>query len=323
MSGRAGRVRSFGTTAEARDRSSVPRQAAMRRSGLIAAALLLGACDRGGEAPVAAPDGANAVAPAPAPAADAPAAGEARWDLQSSGEGIALVLLSRSGDATIRLFCPSAADQLLVNVPGFRPIGSEERLSFGGGGEVVALVADTSGDARRGGVSGTGAVPDELAALIAGLVSASYGAQTSGPHPAPPADQARAFVAACRERPAAPPPDPRPPARLVGACLMQSDQRLDVTPLRAVGTEPFWGARIEGRCVTYSHPEDQDGTRVWTRYAPRPDGGIWSGALGGRRFELRTRARPGCSDGMSDKVYPIAVELLVGGERRTGCAEPL
>ena len=97
-----------------------------------------------------------------------------------------------------------------------------------------------------------------------------------------------------------------------------------MTPLRAVGTEPFWGARIEGRCVTYSHPDDQAGTRVWTRYAPGPaGGGTWSGALGGRRFVLATRPAPGCSDGMSDRRYPIAVELLVGGERRSGCAEPL
>ena len=101
---------------------------------------------------------------------------------------------------------------------------------------------------------------------------------------------------------------------------MQGDERLDVRPLRAIGTEPFWGAQIEGRCVTYSHPDDQKGTRIWTRYAPAPGGGTWSGALGGARFELRTRAEPGCFDGMSDRRYPIAVDLLVNGERRRGCA---
>ena len=113
------------------------------------------------------------------------------------------------------------------------------------------------------------------------------------------------------------------PAAKLSACLLQGTERLTVTPLRAVGTEPFWGARIAGRCVTYSHPEDQAGTRVWTRYTPAPGGGTWSGALGGRRFELTTRAAPGCTDGMSDRRYPIAVTLLVGSERRTGCAEPL
>ena len=33
------------------------------------------------------------------------------------------------------------------------------------------------------------------------------------------------------------------------------------------------------------------------------------GSLGGRRFELRIRPGPGCSDGMSDRRYPLAAEL--------------
>ncbi len=290
-------------------------------ASIAAASMSLAACDSEG----------NGSAPAPSPAADNEAdapvdnaqAGEVvRWDLQSSGEGVALALLAERDRAVFRLFCPAGQDRLLVNVPAFRPIGSEERLSFGSGGDVAALVADTGGDRRRGGVSGTGPVPDDLAALTAGPISASYGAQTSGPHPAPPANLARAFVAACGEAaPAARPPVPGPAAS-AGPCLVQDGEPLRMTPLRAVGTEPFWGARIEGRCVTYSHPEDQAGTRVWTRFTPGPDGGIWVGALGGRRFELRTRSAPGCSDGMSDERYPFAVELLVDGERRRGCAEP-
>ena len=93
--------------------------------------------------------------------------------------------------------------------------------------------------------------------------------------------------------------------------------------LRAVGTEPFWGARIDGRCVTYSHPEDQSGTRVWTRFSGTSSNGAWTGALGGKPFVLRTRRQADCSDGMSDNRYPIAVTLTVGGEQRSGCAVPL
>ena len=104
---------------------------------------------------------------------------------------------------------------------------------------------------------------------------------------------------------------------------MQGSERLRGPHLRAVGTEPFWGARIEGRCVTYSHPDDQDGTRVWTRYSGEGDEGSWSGELAGRPFALRVRSQPNCSDGMSDKRYPYAVDLVVGGEKRQGCAERL
>lgn len=93
--------------------------------------------------------------------------------------------------------------------------------------------------------------------------------------------------------------------------------------LRALGTEPFWAARIQGRCVTYSHPEDQGGTRVWTKFLGNALSGTWSGSLDGKPFILRTRTDRACSDGMSDRVYPIAVALTVSGEERSGCAEPL
>jgi len=286
------------------------------------AALLASAC--GGSA-----DTIEADAPAgPEAATQAEAADPAsEWDLLSSGEGVALLFGSGGHDA-IRLFCPAGERQLLVNVPSFRPIGSEERLSFGGGGEVVALVADTRGDRQRGGVSGTGAVPSELGQILSGPVSASYGAQASGPHPAPPTQLARAFAGACAEGGSAPEPRPERPSqpelpRPASACREQDGRPIPANALRAIGTEPFWGARIEGRCVTYSHPDDQAGTRVWTRFSGSRDNGTWSGALEGRRFELRTRPQPGCSDGMSDNRYPIAVELIVHGERRTGCAERL
>jgi len=297
------------------------------RFGLIAAATLtLTACGSREDAGDAPPAGKAEAPPSPSPSmlpaahGAAPAAARS-WTLQASDEGTALVLLPAKGSATIRLFCPARQNRLLVNIPGFRPIGSEDRLSFGSGGEVVALVADTRGDAQRGGVSGTGAVPDRIAALVGGRLSASYGAQTSGPHPAPPRDLARGFVAACREGLAA--PAGAPSAGVGGGCLVQDGERLRVTRYRAIGTEPFWAARIEGRCVTYSHPENQDGTRIWTRHSDGPDGDRWSGALGGRLFELRIRPAPGCSDGMSDTVYPLAVDLIVGGERRNGCAAPL
>jgi uncharacterized membrane protein len=105
---------------------------------------------------------------------------------------------------------------------------------------------------------------------------------------------------------------------------MQGADRLEVAPIRAVGTEPFWGARVEGRCVTYSTPENQQGVRVWTRYSAEPKGGgTWVGQLEGKKFEMRARPQAGCSDGMSDERYPLAVELAVNGEQRKGCAEPL
>jgi uncharacterized membrane protein len=288
--------------------------------------LLLSGCSGGEEADQTREDfaemneGSTSAVPEPTAAPAAPA-----WDLVSSGEGVALVTPAK-GNPAVRLFCPAGENEILVNVPAFRPIGSEERLTFGSDGNAHALVADTRGDRLRGGVSGTGAVPRNLGGLLGGPVSVSYGAQNSGPYPAPPDSLARAFIGACGDpNPPAPPPPPPPVApapRNISACLMQGGEQLTNAPLRAIGTEPFWAANIEGRCVTYSHPDNQSGTLVWTRYtASGSGGGTWTGTLEGRLFILTTRRQPGCSDGMSDRRYPLAVELTVGGEQRRGCAE--
>jgi uncharacterized membrane protein len=296
----------------------------MPAARILTAAVLFAAAAGCGRSQPGPPAPANAAAPAPTAAvpAAAPAVAAASWDLLSSGEGSALVLGPADAPA-LRLFCPAGRRQLLVNMPAARPIGSEERLSFGSGRTGVTLVADTRGDAARGGVSGTGELPANLPALLTGQLTASYGNQLSGPHPAPPAELARGFAAACRDKAPATLLPPVAPTS-AGACMAQEGRRLAVAPLRAVGTEPFWGARIDGRCVTYSHPEDQKGTRVWTRYTPGPGGGgTWSGALAGQPFELVLSPRPGCSDGMSDRRYPLAAALRVAGERRSGCAAPL
>lgn len=284
--------------------------------------MLLGACDR--------PEGPRNESTSPsveappsgAPTADVAKQAEANWILQSGAKVTTVALQTQTGGRIMSLTCASGENRLQINVSGFTAIGSEDRLSFGSGGEVEAFVADFRGDRRLGGVSAEGAVPANFPALIGGPVSASYGAQTSGPHPAIPRGIAGSLVAACRSGPPAP-TSAAIPDRSVSPCLMQDSQQLSVQPLRAIGTEPFWAARIDGRCVTYSHPEDQQGIRVWARFTPTAQGGVWSGALGGRQFELRTRTAPGCSDGMSDKVYPMSVELLVNGEQRKGCAEPL
>jgi uncharacterized membrane protein len=244
------------------------------------------------------------------------------WDLQSGRGGAALALLDQTGAAAIRLLCPASQNRLVVNVPSFKPIGSEERLSFGSGGNVIALVADSRGDAQRGGVSGSGPLPDDIKGLLEGPLTVTYGAQTSGPHPILPTEVHRQFVTFCFQRAEAAAIAASKPTPATSPCLVQDGELLRMTPLKAIGTEPFWGARIEGRCVTYSTPEDQKGTRLWTRFNTEPQGGIWIGALGGKPFVLRTRPVVNCSDGMSDNRYQIAVDLTVNGEERRGCAQP-
>ena len=120
-------------------------------------------------------------------------------------------------------------------------------------------------------------------------------------------------------------PNPPAPASLPNAhpCRIQDDTPVETANIRAIGTEPFWGAKTDGRCVTYSTPEDQAGTRIWTKVQSGQEGTAWIGALRGKTFKLTVRPMLDCSDGMSDNRYALEARLLVDGEERRGCAEPL
>ena len=90
-----------------------------------------------------------------------------------------------------------------------------------------------------------------------------------------------------------------------------------ITPeetVKFVGTEPFWGGQVKGTALTYSHPDNPDGTDfAVSRFAGR--GGVsWTGIYEGARFVLAVT--PGeCSDGMSDRTYPFVATLEVVGEQ--------
>ena len=89
--------------------------------------------------------------------------------------------------------------------------------------------------------------------------------------------------------------------------------------IHLTGTEPFWGGEVVGQSLTYTTPEIQDGQIVPVeRFAGR--GGVsFSGELEGEDLDLMVT--PGaCSDGMSDRTYPLTATLLIGDEQRNGCA---
>jgi uncharacterized membrane protein len=93
--------------------------------------------------------------------------------------------------------------------------------------------------------------------------------------------------------------------------------------VKALGTEPFWAAEVDGRCVTYKTPENQEGVRVWAQVMEGTDKIVWNGAMDNREFQLVVKRAAACSDGMSDRTYPMEAVLRVRGETRRGCAAPL
>ena len=89
----------------------------------------------------------------------------------------------------------------------------------------------------------------------------------------------------------------------------------------ALGTEPFWAAKVDGARLTYTTPEDQVGRPIAVTRTPHADRIDVVGSLGGQRMTLTVSAGP-CSDGMSDTVYPFAVRRRLGDDEQRGCAKP-
>jgi uncharacterized membrane protein len=88
--------------------------------------------------------------------------------------------------------------------------------------------------------------------------------------------------------------------------------------IRIVGTEPFWAGEIAGQLLTWSTPEDIEGREVpVTRFAGR--GGLaFSGQIDGQQLDIAITPAT-CSDGMSDRTYPLVATVQLGGEQLQGC----
>lgn len=91
-------------------------------------------------------------------------------------------------------------------------------------------------------------------------------------------------------------------------------------PIRALGNEPFWGVDIQSDRLIFegvNRPRE-----VASRGATRPANGAIT--ITGRTDRGRdlavTLIENVCSDGMSDRVYPLTVQVQIGSERLQGCA---
>lgn len=120
-------------------------------------------------------------------------------------------------------------------------------------------------------------------------------------------------VVACSEPTPPPEPPAPPPAPVLGGVSL--DQ-----PVRVLGTEPFWGVTIAPTGLTY------DGVDRPEQTAPNP-GPIVQGTVAtytatttaGTPLSIVLMATE-CSDGMSDRTYPLTARVEIGGETLNGCA---
>ena len=122
-------------------------------------------------------------------------------------------------------------------------------------------------------------------------------------------------LAACSGEPETatePAPAPEPAPVLGGVDLSR--------PVRLLGTEPFWGIDLTGTEIVYSGADRPE------QRGPQPQPTIQ-----GTVATLETTTTAGtdiaitltateCSDGMSDRTYPLTALVKVGEETLMGCA---
>ena len=94
-------------------------------------------------------------------------------------------------------------------------------------------------------------------------------------------------------------------------------------PLRAIGTEPFWGVDITPQSLVYT-AVDHPGLTV-ANPGPTVQGttAVYAaGGTGGQTLVVTLIATE-CSDGMSDRVYPLTARVELGSTKLNGCAAPV
>jgi uncharacterized membrane protein len=89
--------------------------------------------------------------------------------------------------------------------------------------------------------------------------------------------------------------------------------------INARGTEPFWSLEIRAGGLQLQRPDHPDVNVPNPGAQAHGDAIVWGAAGDPLRATLRQVA---CSDGMSDRQYPMSAEVQVGGETLKGCALP-
>ncbi len=92
-------------------------------------------------------------------------------------------------------------------------------------------------------------------------------------------------------------------------------------PITALGTEPFWSLAItEGTKFKLSRPDQPDLLAEAPGSAMSPGGATWV-AKGAKGEQVTVMLKSGqCSDGMSDRTYPMTAEVVLDGLTLKGCA---
>ena len=91
-------------------------------------------------------------------------------------------------------------------------------------------------------------------------------------------------------------------------------------PLRVMGTEPFWAVEIAPTGLTYSGVDRPEQKAANPGPALQGTVAVWTTETETKTPLVVTLTATDCSDGMSDRTYPLTAKVEIGGESLTGCA---
>jgi uncharacterized membrane protein len=123
-------------------------------------------------------------------------------------------------------------------------------------------------------------------------------------------------LAACQQPEAPPAPEASPPPSAPAvdpAPAAPAASRLG--DIEGRGTEPFWFVRVAGDAITLERPDHPTLTATGAAAGVEGERTVWQA----QTVRVAAWSQPGCSDGMSELAYPLAVEVVVGGETLKGC----
>lgn len=91
-------------------------------------------------------------------------------------------------------------------------------------------------------------------------------------------------------------------------------------PIRAVGTEPFWSLGIDGTSFRLERPDKPALVATSAGAALASGQAVWvARTADGQQMTVTIRFSQ-CSDGMSDRKYPMSAEVVLLNESLFGCA---
>ncbi|HYD28391.1 hypothetical protein [Brevundimonas sp.] len=114
------------------------------------------------------------------------------------------------------------------------------------------------------------------------------------------------------EAPKQPDPAPAPAPVLAGVDLTK--------PLRVGGNEPFWSVELNGSEMVYSGVDRPEQRAPQNPPVVQGTMASWESTTGAGNPLKVTLTATDCSDGMSDRTYPLTAMVRIGEETLTGCA---